>query len=336
MKNNIFNTLEKLPKIDLHRHLDGSVRIKTIRDAALKHNFVLPTKDLRKLRKYVRVSRDCSSLTEFLNAFSFFYRFLKFPDVMERIAYENCEDAVRENIKYLELRFAPSLQATKKFSEEDVLRCVINGISEGQKSFGIKVGLILCIYRSLSEEQNFKTIKLAEKYFGRGVVGIDLAGDESHYKIDLYKKFFDYAKSSNIPITCHAGEADGPESIKKAIEFGARRIGHGIRLYEDEDLMKKVKDEGIPLEICLTSNIQTQVVRKIEEHPFKRYYDFGIKVTLNTDDPSVSGIDINHEYKLARKVFGLRVNDLKKIVYNSIEAAFLSEKEKKKLCSEIE
>jgi adenosine deaminase len=327
--------IKKIPKVDLHRHLDGSVRVETLRDAALKHNFKLPATDLKELKKFVQVSPECSSLTEFLKAFEFFYDFLKFPDVVERIAFENCEDAKKENIEYVELRFAPPLQATQNFSEEEVLKCAISGIKEGMKNFGIKAGLILCVYRSLSEEQNWITTKLAEKYFGRGVVGIDLAGDESRFSVNLYDKFFKYAKDANIPITCHAGEASGAESIRNAIKLGANRIGHGTRLFEDEDLMKEVRDLQIPLEICLTSNKQTQVIHSLEEHPFKKYYDFGIKVTLNTDDPSVSGIDINHELLLAKKLFKLTDEDLKKIVVNGIESAFISDREKIDLLKKV-
>lgn len=326
-----------LPKVDLHRHLDGSVRVKTIRDAAISHNFTLPTKNLKKLKKYVQVSPKCKSLTEFLQAFDFFYDFLKFPDVVERIAYENCEDAKKENLKYVELRFAPPLQATEKFSMEDVVKCAISGINEGMKNFNIKSGLILCIYRyhTVSEEQNWATVKLAEKYFGRGVVGIDLAGDESKYPTELYKKFFEYAKSAKIPITCHAGEADSAKSIATAVKLGAQRIGHGTRLIENETLMKEIRDKGIPLEVCLTSNLQTQVIKSIKEHPFRKYYDYGIKVTINTDDPSVSGIDINSEYLLAMKEFNLTLEDIKKIILNGVEATFLPEKEKNVLYTEI-
>ncbi|MDW8055640.1 MAG: adenosine deaminase [Elusimicrobiota bacterium] len=326
----------KLPKVDLHRHLDGSVRVETIRDAALEHGFNLPTQDIEELRKYSQVSPDCKSLTDFLKTFDFFYEFLKFPDVLERIAYENCEDAaIKENIKYLELRFAPPLQTRDDFTEEEVVKSVLHGIKYGQKKFGIRVGIILCLYRyhTITEEQNWKTLKLAEKYLGNGVVGIDLAGDESKFSVLNYKKFFEYARSAGIPITCHAGEAASAVEVKHAIELGAKRIGHGTHIYEDENIMKLVRDNDIALEICLTSNIQTQVVDNINLHPARKYYDYGIKITLNTDDPSVSGIDLNYEFQLAVKVFNFDLNDLRKIVYNSIKAAFLAEEEKSELIS---
>lgn len=326
--------ISKLPKVDLHRHLDGSVRVETIRDVAIKHGFTLPTTNVEELKRYVQVSPQCRSLTEFLKTFDFFYDFLKFPDVLERIAYESCEDAVKnENIKYLELRFAPPLQINQNFNEEDVVRSVLHGIKYGQKDFNIKVGVILCLYRyhTVNEEQNWTTINLAEKYFGDGVVGIDLAGDESKYSVVLYKKFFDRAKAIGLPITCHAGEAAGANEVKEAIKLGARRIGHGIRIYEDNNVMKMVKDENVVLEICLTSNLQTQVVEDIKVHPIKKFYDYDIKVTINTDDPSVSGIDLNYEFKLAVDVFKFNLEDIKKMILNSVEASFLPDDEKSKL-----
>ena len=182
---------------------------------------------------------------------------------------------------------------------------MLSGIKYGQKEFGIKVGVILCLYRyhTVSEEQNWKTLKLAEKYFGDGVVGIDLAGDESEYSVVLYKKFFEYAKCCGIPISCHAREAGEPQEVYYAIKFGAKRIGHGTKIYKDKKIMEFVKDSNVALEVCLTSNVQTQVVKDIKYHPVKKFYDYGIKITINTDDPSVSGIDLNHELSLANKVF---------------------------------
>lgn len=327
--------ISKLPKVDLHRHLDGSVRVETIRDIAKKYSFSLPTEDINELKKYVQVSPQCKSLTEFLKTFDFFYNFLKFPDVLERVSYESCEDAYKkENIKYLELRLAPPLQTNTGFDEENVVKSVLHGVKYAQKDFNIKVGVILCLYRyyNITEEQNWKTLKLAEKYFGDGeVVGIDLAGDESKYPVVLYKKFFEYAKAAGLPITCHAGEAGPAKEVYDAIKLGARRIGHGTHIVENEEVMKIVKNEGIILEVCLTSNLQTQVIEKIEFHPVKKYYDYGIKITLNTDDPSVSGIDLNYELNLASNVFKFGLEDIKKIILIAVEAGFVSNEQKKKL-----
>ncbi|MBU2567851.1 MAG: adenosine deaminase [Elusimicrobia bacterium] len=319
--------LKRIPKVDIHCHLDGSVRTATIIDAARKHNFKLPTEDPQQLNKYVQVSPTCKSLTDFLKRFEFFYDFLKFPDVVERISYELCEDVSKENIKYLEVRFAPFLQSSDRFSIEDVIRTAISGLMQGARDFHIGVGAIVCIYRSLPDDINRLTVSLAEKYFGKGVAGIDLAGDETKYPAERYAEFFEYARKRRIPITCHAGEAAGAESIRKALELGARRIGHGVHLAEDEGLYKKVMDEGIPIEMCLTSNVQTQVVKSYKTHPFLKFYEDGLKVTLNTDDRSVSGIDLTHEYLVAVEQYGLKISDIIKIILNGINSLFLPESE---------
>lgn len=324
-------TIRKLPKVDLHCHLDGSVRTSTIRDLAKKSGAKLPTENLEELEKYVRVPESCRSLTEFLNCFNFFYDFLKSPEAVERIAYELCEDISKENIKYIEVRFAPPLQITEKFNADDVVRCALSGLEQGARDFKIKTGAILCFYRSLTEEQNDWTLKALKKYYGKGVVGVDLAGDESRYPFSLYKKYFIEAKKMNIPITVHAGEAAGPESIKAAIELGIQRIGHGTRLKENKDLMKRVIDEQIPLEVCVTSNVQTQTVPDYPDHPVKFYFDNGVKITLNTDDRSVSGIDLSYEIKKVIDVFHFTDKEIIKILQNGFKAAFLPEAEKKEL-----
>jgi adenosine deaminase len=332
--------IRKLPKVDLHCHLDGSVRPMTLFEVAKKHKFKLPTNDPEKFKKYVQVSEDCQSLTDFLEKFEFFYEFLKFPDVVERIAYELCEDVSKENIKYFEVRFVPYLQSSKNFSPEDVLKKALKGLIAGSNDFSVDFGVILCIYRSLSDEINWQTLKLAEKYYGKGVVGIDLAGDESKYPTEKFSEFLSFAKKRKIPITCHAGEAAGAESIKAAIKLGANRIGHAVHLIEDEKLYKKVKENKIPLEICLTSNVQTQVVSSYSEHPFKKFFEDGLKVTLNTDDRGVSGIDLTHEYLIAHKKYNLRISDLMRIAMNGIDALFISpidrDNLKKKFKEEIE
>lgn len=321
----------RYPKVDLHCHLDGSVRTSTIRDLAKKAGAKLPTEDLTELEKYVRVPKSCRSLTEFLAAFNFFYDFLKSPEAVERIAYELCEDVAKENVKYIEVRFAPPLQATENFSAEEVVRRALKGLEQGSRNFKVRTGVILCFYRSLSEEQNDWTLALMKKYFGNGVVGVDLAGDESRYPFELYKKYFVEARKMRIPITAHAGEAAGPESIKSALDMGASRIGHGTRLREDKELMKRVIDDGIPLEICVTSNVQTQTVPDYPDHPIREYFDSGIKVTLNTDDRSVSGIDLSYEIKKIIEHFSFSDGEILQILSNGFDSVFLSEKEKTEL-----
>lgn len=326
-------TAHLLPKSDLHCHLDGSVRTSTIRDLAKKAGAKLPTEDLAELEKYVRVPETCRSLTEFLACFNFFYDFLKSPDAVERIAYELVEDAAKENVRIIEARFAPPLQETDKFSADEVVRRALAGLAAGESDFKVKTGAILCFYRSLSETQNDATLSSLKKYFGNGVIGADLAGDESRYPFSLYAKYFRAAVDMKVPLTAHAGEAAGPDSIRAALDMGVKRIGHGTRLREDPELLKRVVAEGVPLEVCVTSNVQTQTVPDYSDHPVKKYYDAGVRVTLNTDDRSVSGIDLSYEVKKISEACGFADKDMARILENGFAASFIDEKTRKEVLS---
>ncbi|HRY30339.1 MAG TPA: adenosine deaminase [Elusimicrobiota bacterium] len=323
--------LKKLPKVDLHLHLDGAARPETLMDLMRASGASLPTEDPREFQKYVQVPRSCRSLADFLKAFEFFYPFLKSPEAVERLAYELCEDCSRLNVHCFEARFAPALQAKARLSQEDILRAALRGVERGARDFSVKAGLILCCYRSIPQTENDETVELAEKYLGRGVVGIDLAGDESRYPVSLYAACFKRAVERHIPITCHAGEADGPKSIDNALHLGARRIGHGVRLQEDSGVFERVKRERVPLEMCITSNVQTQAVKGFAVHPAKRYLEAGLCVTLNTDDPGVSGIDLVHEYAVAMGKLNFTERDLVRVILNGVDSLFLPEPEKKEL-----
>ncbi len=331
MADKIVELLKKLPKVDLHCHLDGSLKPKTILSIAKKQGAKLPAENEDELKKYVQVPPDCSSLTEFLKVFETFYPLLRNPEAIEEVTYSLLSSTKEDNVRYIEMRLAPALQKTDSFSQEEVIRSVIKGAEKGKKDFGISWGLILCIYRSLNPEENRQTAELAVAYYGKGVVGVDLAGDESRYPVELYKEMMDMVHRRDIPITIHAGESAGPESIRNALELGARRIGHGVTLEQDPELRKRVKEEGIPLEMCLTSNVQTRVVSAIQQHPLVRYFRDGVKVTINTDDPGVSGIDLTHEYSVAFSQLGLSLEELIEIIYHGVESSFLHTDEKERM-----
>ncbi len=315
-----------LPKIDLHRHLDGSVRVSTLRDLAVDGGFPLPTRNAARLAKYCRVDRTCRSLGDFLQKFFFFYDFLKSPRAVERIACEICEDAAKDNVIYLEARFAPVLQATRDFPMEEVVDCAVRGIERGQAMFGVEARLILCCYRSESPASSLETVRIAKRYMGRGVVGVDFAGDESRFDARPHYPAFRLAQKYDIPITIHAGEACGPERVREAVErMGARRIGHGIHSIDDPRVLDMLRRRRITLEVCPTSNVQTCVAPGYRRHPLRRLAEAGIAVTVNSDDPGVSNITLSHEYRVAVEKCGLTRSTLAASVRRACDAAFCDE-----------
>jgi len=326
---------KKIPKIDLHCHLDGSVRTQTILELAQKQNYKLPADNVEELRKYVRVPLDCKSLSEFLERFEIFYPLLKNPYAMERTAYELCRDCSKENVKYLEIRFAPVLQKTEDFPVPAVVEAVLKGVKRAEGEFPIKCGVILCLYRGTTDRDSAQTVLAALKYSDSGVCGIDVAGDESRYPLEDFRKHIEKCRENNLGITIHAGEAGGPENILDALEMGADRIGHGVSLIKDPLLMERISDMGVPLEICLTSNVHTQVVSGYEDHPFMKFLENGVNITLNTDDRGVSGIDLTYEYMKAVGA-GLTHEALSGIILNGAKFAFVPDEFRKSLIEDIE
>ncbi len=329
--NNVREILKKLPKVDLHVHLDGSLRVQTIWDLAQRVNHPLPASSPEELASKVQVSPDCQSLLDFLGTFEVFYPLLMDWYAMNRLAYEFCEDMAQENARYVEVRFAPVLQVAEGYAMRDVVVSVLEGLEKGCRDFGVDIQIILCCYRTESPESSIETVKLAKEFLGKGVVAIDLAGNEA-VAAAPHGKAFELAMSEGIPITIHAGEAGTSENIKEALKnLGAARIGHGVHLKDDPELMKEIIERQIPLEMCLTSNVQTQVVDGFSSHPFPDYYRQGVYVTLNSDDPGVSNTTLSRELWLAHKHYGLNVEQIAGIVLKGLEAAFVPEEKKQQL-----
>jgi len=314
---------KELPKIDLHLHLDGTIRVPTIAALGDELGIKLPSYDPKELAKYVQVNRDCRSLTDFLKRFEVFYPILPFAITQERIAYELCEDCARDNVIYFEARFAPVLATSKTFSMEDAVVAALEGFRRGQRDFGVRCGTILCCYRSVSVQENIDTVKLAHKYRDKGVVGIDLAGDENHFSAMPHAEAFALARKLEIPITIHAGEGGHPEHVREAVfTHGASRIGHGVSLQQDPELLKAVRDEGVTFEICLTSNLQTCTVPSAKAHPFRKFLDAQVRVTLNTDDPAISNITLTHEFEFAAREYHLKPAEVRGLLLNAAGAVF--------------
>lgn len=328
--------IENLKKVELHLHLDGSLRPQTLLDIAEKDNISLPTKDLEEIKKYMMVADNNKDLVEYLKKFELPLKVMQSEENLERIAFELVEDLAKENYMYAEIRFAPHLHTEKGLSLDKVIKSVTNGIERAERNYDIKSNIILCIMRHLNVEKGFEIVNLAKSYMGSKVVAIDLAGDEFNYPVTIFKDVFAKAKENNIPITIHAGEARGYESIVDSIKLGASRIGHGVRAYENTNLIQELINKNIFLECCAISNMNTQIFDDFYEYPFKNYLNKGIKVTINTDNRTVSNTNFKKEVEVLEKYNSIDKNEIIKSIKNSIYGAFISDKEKDILLKKLD
>lgn len=311
--------LKTLPKIELHLHLDGSVRI----DTASK----LLNKSYEEIKKEMVACNTCNDLNDYLTKFQIPSKIMQTKENLELIAKELAEDLKRENVIYAEIRFAPMKHIMNGLTKEEVIDSVLRGL----RQVDIKTNLILCMMRGSSYNENMEVINLAHIYLNKGVCAIDLAGSESLYKTSMYEELFKKANLLNIPFTIHAGESDGIESIRSAINFGCKRIGHGIRILEDENLVEIVKEKNILLEICPTSNIQTRVVESYKKHPIKTLFNKGVPVSINTDNRTVSNTTLSLEYKYLTDYLSFTIDDIIKTNIMAINHAFITQDEKEEL-----
>lgn len=312
-----------IPKIDLHRHLDGNVRTTTILELGRQHGIPLPGEDLESLRPHVTITEPAPGLIAFLEKFRWSMGVLADPEACRRIAYENVEDAAREGIDYVELRFSPWFMASAHGLDlQAVVEAVVQGVEEGRAAFGVKVALIGILSRTFGTEiaaKELEALFTCRSY----LVAVDLAGDEANFPAGLFKSHFAKARDTGLHVTVHAGEAAGPESIWDAIRLlGAERIGHGIRAIEDPALMDFIRERGIGLECCLTSNLQTSAVRDLASHPLRHLLEAGLLATINTDDPGISGIDLDYELQVAAPAAGLSEAQIEQARRNAMNLAF--------------
>jgi len=315
---------EKLPKTDLHVHLDGSLRLTTILELAEEQGVELPADTPEGLKRAMRCGERTGSLVEYLKAFDVTLRVLQTAPALERVAFELCEDAARENVRYMEIRYAPMLHTRSRLRETAVVEAVLSGVARARESLGIHAKLILCGIRNISVESSLAMARLAVAYKNRGVVGFDLAGAEYDHPAKRHRDAFDLIRQNNINCTIHAGEAYGPESIAQALHVcGAHRVGHGCRLWENGDLLAYVNDHRIPLECCPSSNVQTGAVAELETHPIKLFHDLGVRVTVNTDNRLVTDTTVSRELHLCHSALGFSLEDIKRIVLNGFKASFL-------------
>lgn len=320
--------------IDLHCHLDGSITLDIAKKLAALQNIELPAKSDDALLRKLSVPETCESLNDFLECFGLPLRLLQTKEGITeavRLVQETCKS---EGIIYLEIRFAPQLHCVNDLSQEQVILAAL----EGLKQSDLHTNLILCLMRSdHNQDENLETVELAKKYLVKdeGVVAIDLAGAEGLFKTADFEKEFSLARKYGIPFTIHAGEADGADSVWSAIKFGAKRIGHGVRIYEDEKLLEYVIKNQIPLEMCPNSNRQTKAVSDMSTYPLRKYLEAGVKVTINTDDMAICRTSLNHEFNYISELCGIMEEEKKQLLLNAVDAAFCSDEYKKYLKSKI-
>lgn len=317
--------------IDLHLHLDGSLSEKTVRKLAAEQNMALPETEAELLR-LLRVPQPCGSLNDYLKAFDFPLSLMQTEEALVESVRELCAELSEDGLIYAEIRFAPQLHTRKGLTQEDVVKAA----AEGLKQSGFMAKLILCCMRGKGNiSENLETVMLAAKYAKSGVAAVDLAGAEALYPTVDFAYALKLASSLGVPFTVHAGEAAGAESVRAALKLGAKRIGHGVRSYEDPTLLYELAEKGIAVEFCPTSNLNTHVFENISEYPLKKFTDAGVRVTVNTDNMSVSGVTLRHEFLLLADTFSLTRDDIKDFLLNSAEASFAEATLKKKLVSEI-
>jgi adenosine deaminase len=321
-----------LPLVDIHRHLDGNIRIQTILDLGKQFGISLPAYELEALRPHVQVMETEPDLVAFLTKLDWGVAVLGDLDAVRRVAYENVEDALNAQINYAELRFSPYYMAMKhQLPMEGVVEAVIDGVQAGSRDFGVKTNLIGIMSRSFGTDACQKELDslLSQKDH---LVAMDLAGDELGQPGERFVAHFQQVRDAGLRVTVHAGEAAGPESMWQAIqELGAERIGHGVKAVQDPRLMNYLAENRIGIESCLTSNIQTSTVASLANHPLKQFLEHGILACLNTDDPAVEGIELPYEYETAAPLAGLSQGQIRQAQINGLEMAFLSPEEKQEL-----
>ena len=322
---NLRLALQALPKVDLHRHLEGSLRLETLAGIAREHGVDLPSYDLDELRPYVQVAGDYQpGFHSFLEKFNLLRRFYQTRQAIERVAYEAVADAASDNVKYLELRFNPvALARTQGFSYGDVMDWVWEATQRAQADHDILVRLIVSITRQ-EPETAAAILDATLQHMDRGIVALDLSGDEVNYPLAPFIPVFRRAREGGLGLIVHAGEAGGAENVREAINLiDPQRIGHGVRCIENSDVVRLVRQRDVTLELCPTSNLQTGAVQLMSYHPLLDLYRLGVKVTINTDDPSVSDTTLTDEYRLAVTGTGLRISDIKVMIMTAVQAAFL-------------
>ncbi len=330
--------IHAMPKVELHRHLEGCISAELLLEIAKDYQIRLPTTDLEMLRSIIQVKDKAENLGEFLEKFYWLGKAFPTLEAVERVSYCVCRDCARDNIRCLELRLSPVFMSLETpHGWDELIESVLRGSRQAEKEFSIEVGFIIGISRSNPLKQALRAVEVAGRYVGLGVVGLDLFGDEEIYPPELFVTAFHVAHETDLNITVHAGEGGGETNIKVAIEeLGAQRIGHGIKVANNPQLMEWLKEKGVPLEISLTSNVKTRTVPSLEEHPVRKLYDFGIPISLNTDDPALCDITFSQELMLAMDRFDFTFDEIKGLMLSALNQSFLEDYRKVILRAKLE
>ena len=327
--------IARLPKAELHTHLDAALRPETMIELARGTGFELPARHPDALRRFMRVD-DAANLQDYLNRFEYTIPLLQSAEPIERVAYEMVEDAARDGVRYLEVRYCPWLSRRQGLSMERALEAELRGLARGERDFGVVTRVINCSLRHYDPEVSLEIARLSVAYRDRGVVAFDLAGGEAGRPAGAHRAAFDVAAEGRLGITVHAGEAAGAESIADALDHcHADRIGHGTRLYENPELLSYVRDRRILIEINITSNVQTHAVSEASAHPVRRYFDEGVAVTLCTDGWLMCGVTLSDEYWLAHTVLGFTREEIDQMIMTGFEGSFLPLPERMAMCARV-
>ncbi len=327
--------LQRLPKAELHVHLDGSLRPATLLELAAARGVALPVQDIESLARYMLVD-DARNLEDYLARFEITLAVMQDAESLERIAHELVIDAAEDGVRYIEVRYCPWLNTRAGLSLEDVVRSVHRGLARGEKETGTIARSIICALRNLGASHAMEMAQVAASHRTQGVVAFDLAGAEAGYPARDFVEAFAYARSHDLAVTVHAGEGDGAHSIREAVHLcGAHRIGHGTRLGEDALLLAYVRDRRIALELCPTSNVQTRVTASFDEHPIKMLRNAGVVVTINTDNRLMSGVTLTEEYARCAEHLGFSMMELADLSLAAFEVSFLPWPERVKLRARV-
>lgn len=321
---------------DLHLHLDGSLSVEVVKTLAERIGYDFGGKNVKEL---LSVGENCESLPEYLKCFDLPGILLQTEDALELAAYDLVKRLADQGLIYAEIRFAPQLHKQKGLSQGQAVEAVVRGVEKGCLETGICAGVLLCAMVNGSDKENEETMELAKAFCGKkkvgGVVGADIAGPEGLVPMAHFEGLFKRAYQAGVPFTIHAGECGDYENVAKAVSYGARRIGHGCAAVKSEACMRLLADQGITLEMCVISNLQTKAVGSVGEHPLKAFYDRGIRVTYNTDNMTVSDTDLAKEAELIRKYMGFGEEDLRKMNRYAVEGAFVTGEVKERLLAMV-